>query len=166
MAVSLRPLIQYCGWAQVLLEESTQRVPAALHGLAVFVDTLRLLVDAQQTVAASGSSPRQSPAQNSPHHADSASPMEEDTQAMSNAQRPEASGVREGGQDAIESPKGAAVVKKMCAHMLKVIPCTRRSTALAFALRIEAVERIHTATLCTSFKARLWLLCCRMQLQN
>ena len=42
---------------QVLLEETTQRVPAALHGLAVFVDTLRLLVEAQQSVNAPSVSP-------------------------------------------------------------------------------------------------------------
>ena len=109
------PLIQFCGWAQVLLEESTQRVPAALHGLAVFVDTLCLLVDAQQSVAASGSSPRHSPHQ---QDADSASPMEEDIQAASHAQRPKASGVQEGGQVANEdSPKGAAVVKDVWAQV-------------------------------------------------
>ena len=43
---------------QVLLEETTQRVPAALHGLAVFVDTLRLLVEAQQSVNAPSVSPQ------------------------------------------------------------------------------------------------------------
>lgn len=108
-------LILCCGWAQVLLEESTQRVPAALHGLAVFVDTLCLLVDAQHTVAASGSSPRHSPRQ---QDADSASPMEEDIQAASHAERPEASGVQEGGHAANEdSPKGAAVVKEMWAQV-------------------------------------------------
>lgn len=101
-------------------------------------------MDAQQTVAASGSSPRHSPPQNSA--ADPASPMEEDTHATSHAQRPEASGVQEGGQDANEdSPKGAAVAKKMCAHMFKVFRCTRQSTALAFALSIEA-GRIQAAT--------------------
>lgn len=137
------PLIQYCGWAQVLLEESTQRVPAALHGLAVFVDTLRLLVDAQQTVAASGSSPRYSPPQCSPAHADSGSPMDEDTQATSHAQRPETSGTQEGGQDASEdSPKGVVFVKKHVGTSQSVL-CTCQSPALAFALSMEAAERIR-----------------------
>ena len=73
---------------QVLLTDSTQRVPAALCGLAVFVDSLRLLVEAQQAqpaaVATAGAS------QGSPTHQadaadadDSASPMEEGAQGDS-----------------------------------------------------------------------------------
>ena len=98
---------------QVLLEESTQRVPAALHGLAVFVDTLRLLVDAQRAVATAGTSPQHSPSQHSPAQFDSADPMDEDAQGPSAAERPKprvehvkqepgAEGNR------LDSPKGAA----------------------------------------------------------
>ena len=91
---------------QVLLEESTRRVPAALHGLAVFVDTLRLLVDAQRAVATAASSPRHSPSQPSPARPDSATPMEEDSQPDS--QLPEGQNGRlkkEAGADASSSPK-------------------------------------------------------------
>lgn len=116
-----RPLKHHCDLAQVLLEESTQRVPAALHGLAVFVDTLRLLVDAQRAVAASGSSPQDSPRQHSQARDDSASPMEEDPPAASHAPKPERSGVQAnqaGGQDPNEdTPKGAAVVHNMCPNL-------------------------------------------------
>ncbi|KAL0051806.1 hypothetical protein WJX82_002492 [Trebouxia sp. C0006] len=74
---------------EVLLEETTQRVPAALHGLAVFVDTLRLLVEAQQSLNAPSVSPRHSsPAQ---PREDSDLPstitsMEEDQQGVALAQ--------------------------------------------------------------------------------
>lgn len=44
---------------QVLLQPTTQRVPAALSGLATFVETLRLLVEAQQAVATVGASSSQ-----------------------------------------------------------------------------------------------------------
>ncbi len=74
---------------QVLLEETTQRVPAALHGLAVFVDTLRLLVEAQQLVNAPSDSPQQSsPAQpkEDSEILSTATPMEEDQQAATLAQ--------------------------------------------------------------------------------
>ncbi len=74
---------------QVLLEETTQRVPAALHGLAVFVDTLRLLVEAQQLVNAPSDSPQQSsPAQPKEDREilSTATPMEEDQQAATLAQ--------------------------------------------------------------------------------
>lgn len=110
--VSFPPRHDAVTWYQVLLEESTQRVPAALHGLAVFVDTLRLLVDAQQTVAAMSVSPPHAPSEDSPAETDSAAPMDEDTQAVSQAQRLEASAVlikKEAGQDASrDAAKGAA----------------------------------------------------------
>lgn len=48
---------------QVLLQETTQRVPAALSGLATFVKNLKLLVEAQQAVATAGSSGTHSPAE-------------------------------------------------------------------------------------------------------
>ena len=44
---------------QVLLQPTTQRVPAALSGLATFVETLRLLVEAQQAVATAAASSSQ-----------------------------------------------------------------------------------------------------------
>ena len=44
---------------QVLLQPTTQRVPAALSGLATFVETLRLLVEAQQAVATAEASSAQ-----------------------------------------------------------------------------------------------------------
>ena len=74
---------------QVLLEETTQRVPAALHGLAVFVDTLRLLVEAQQSVNAPSVSPPHSlPAQPKDDNEvqGTATPMEEDQQEATLAQ--------------------------------------------------------------------------------
>lgn len=124
ITVLLCPMKHHCGWGQVLLDESTQRVPAALHGLAVFVDTLRLLVDAQRAVAASGSSPQDSPAQHSQARDDSASPMEEDPHAASHAQRPERSGVQvkqAGGQDANDdTPKGAAAVINICQSLFNM----------------------------------------------
>lgn len=131
------PLKQHCDWGQVLLEESTQRVPAALHGLAVFVDTLRLLVDAQRAVAASDSSPHDSPPQHSQARDDSASPMEEDPQAASHAQRSERSGVQvnqAGGQDANEdTPKGAAAVVNVFSKGIQHVKrCSSLSTAWAF----------------------------------
>ncbi|KAL3160164.1 hypothetical protein ABBQ32_010930 [Trebouxia sp. C0010 RCD-2024] len=89
--------------AHLFFDALVERVPAALHGLAVFVDTLRLLVDAQQTVAATSVSPPHAPLEDSPAETDSATPMEEDTQTASHAHRPEASAVhikREAGQDA------------------------------------------------------------------
>ena len=74
---------------QVLLEESTQRVPAALHGLAVFVDTLRLLVEAQQSVNAPSVSPPHSllaqPKEGS-GILSTTTPMEDDQQAAMLAQ--------------------------------------------------------------------------------
>ena len=74
---------------QVLLEETTQRVPAALHGLAVFVDTLRLLVEAQQSVNAPSVSPPHSllaqPKEGS-GILSTATPMEDDQQAAMLAQ--------------------------------------------------------------------------------
>ena len=69
---------------QVLLTDCAQRVPAALCGLAVFVDSLRLLVEAQeaqQAAVATAGAPQASPTQADAADADdSASPMEEDAQ--------------------------------------------------------------------------------------
>ena len=111
--------LQLCVFhSQVLLEESTQRVPAALHGLAVFVDTLRLLVDAQREVATAGASPQHSPSQHSPsQHSptqpDSADLMDEDAQGPSATERPDShSGhvKQEAGSEGkrADSPKGVA----------------------------------------------------------
>ncbi len=74
---------------QVLLEETTQRVPAALHGLAVFVDTLRLLVEAQQSLNAPSVSPQHSSPAQPREDSDlpsTVTPMEEDQQGVALAQ--------------------------------------------------------------------------------
>ncbi|KAL0020642.1 hypothetical protein WJX79_010395 [Trebouxia sp. C0005] len=80
---------------EVLLEETTQRVPAALHGLAVFVDTLRLLVEAQQSVSAPSVSPQHSlPAQpkEDSEILGTAAPMEEDHKEVTVAQNADDTG--------------------------------------------------------------------------
>lgn len=55
---------------QILSQDSTQRLPAALSGLTAFVSNLRLLVEAQQAVATAGTmaGPHSSPEAQQPKH--------------------------------------------------------------------------------------------------
>lgn len=77
---------------QILSQDATLRVPAALIGLTAFVDNLRLLVEAQQAVATAGTTSRSSSpdaAQQAQHgvkaEEDEAVPMDEGGAANADA---------------------------------------------------------------------------------
>lgn len=70
---------------QVLLQDSIQRLPAALKGLTVFVDTLKLLVTAQHAVATAAVPPQQS---SKAEGAEEATAMEEDPSSPTPGEAP------------------------------------------------------------------------------
>ena len=136
---------------QVLLEESTQRVPAALHGLAVFVDTLRLLVEAQQSVNAPSVSPQHSlPAQPKEDSGvlSTATPVEEDQQVATLAQSADDAGAAamtsaEAKRPTEAAPSTGIAVDALLSHLNKSVCVT-----LTFEIVISAVRhhQLHAFT--------------------
>lgn len=127
---------------QVLLEETTQRVPAALHGLAVFVDTLRLLVEAQQSVSAPSVSPQHSlPAQpkEDSEILGTAAPMEEDHKEVTVAQNADDTGAAamnsaEVRRPAEASPSTGIVVDALISNLNKSVWVTLSSESVISAV--------------------------------
>ncbi len=128
---------------QVLLEESTQRVPAALHGLAVFVDTLRLLVEAQQSVNAPSVSPQHSlPAQPKEDSGalSTVTPMEEDQQVVALAQNADDAGAAGMNSAEVKRPTEVSPPTGIAVDALFLNSNKSACVTLAFEIVISAVR--------------------------
>ncbi len=152
---------------QVLLEETTQRVPAALHGLAVFVDTLRLLVEAQQSVNAPSVSPQHSlPAQPKDDNEvlGTATPMEEDQPEAMLAQNADDAGAAamnpaEAKRPKELSPSAGIAVDALISNLNRSVWVT-----MSFEIVISASHDVAHAILATcihkpGLAAAVWAVC-------